>query len=742
MNNSLKKIAILPGDGVGQDVIFATMPVFEALSLDFDFSYGDVGWECWRKEGNPVPQKTWEIINNCDATLLGAITSKPYQEAVLELPNNLIDDPPIYVSPVIQLRQNLDLFANVRPISNINDRAIDFNLAVIRENTEGLYSGLDYGYLPDEIKSIVSSTSRWQNVNSNEACATLRLQTKFGLERLFKFAFEHARKYGFNKVTLADKPNVMRHSSHFVKTIFDKISSGYKGIAAEILNVDAVGLWLVRRPENFGVIVAENMFGDILSDVGAAVMGGLGFAPSGNYGSKGAYFEPVHGSAPRLSGKNIANPCAMFLTIAMLLDSYNYTAESEKIRKAIKEVIKEGKYLTYDMGGNTSTKEMANRIINLVDSPLESKVISLISTGSELVNGDKLDTNAQYFSQKIISLGGNVKGHQLVSDNQRDIKLAIEFSLNSNDCIIITGGLGPTSDDKTRQAVAGATGKELVFDEKSWKLVCDRLKRFNISVHDGNKQQAFFPKDSEILENLNGTAAGCKVNVNNKVVFMLPGPPSENQPMFEKYVIPYLEDQKFLVEKKNLTWKLLGVIEADIADDIDKIVSGSEVDVAYRWSYPYIDVKLSYPASKEFQLQNTISKVNRHLAKYTVSNDGRDSKTRLIDFISKNNLSIKITDYLTNGELGKLVAPYISDVADELEKIISIEMKGLEEFKQKLPYNGSTTLECNTKSHSLNYYNKLEIAYRGPEVEKYALHFACSSILSSLEKIMGVNNEA
>ncbi|QIV96476.1 molybdenum cofactor synthesis domain-containing protein [Allofrancisella inopinata] len=739
MSNSLRKIAILPGDGVGQEVVSAAIPVFGALSLDFDFIYGEIGWECWRKEGNPVPQKTWEIINESDATLLGAITSKPYKQAISELPSYLIDNPPMYISPVIQLRQTLDLFANVRPIFNINDRSKDFNLAVIRENTEGLYSGLDYGYLPNEIKSIVSSNSKWQNITPDEACATLRLQTKFGLERLFKFAFEYASRHGLNKVTLADKPNVMRHSSYFVKTIFDKISSDYRNIEAEILNVDAVGLWLVRRPENFGVIVAENMFGDILSDVGAAVMGGLGFAPSGNYGSKGAYFEPVHGSAPRLSGKNIANPCAIFLTIAMLLESYNYTSQSEKIKKAIKEVIKEGKYLTYDMGGNTSTKEMADRIIDLVDSPLSSKVISIISTGSELVNGDRLDTNAQYFSQKITSLGGSVKGHQLVSDNQRDIKLAIEFGLNSSDCVIITGGLGPTSDDKTRDAVAGATGKELVFDEKNWKLVCDRFKRFNISVHDVNKQQAFFPKGAEILENPNGTAAGCKININNRVVFMLPGPPSENQPMFEKYVIPYLEEQKFLIEKKSLTWKLLGVIEADIADDIDRIISASEVEVAYRWSYPYIDVKLSFLVSKEFQLQSIISKVNRHLDKHTVSNDGRDSKTRLLDFVSKSKLNIKIIDYLTDGELGKLVAPYISDVTDESEELIYVEMKGLEEFKKKLPYSGSTILECNTRYNNLNYYNKLKIAYRGPEVQKYALHFGCFSILSSLKKMLGEN---
>lgn len=357
------KIAVLPGDGIGAEVTMATIPVLNALNIPVELSFGDIGWTFWQKEGNPIPERTWELIKQADATLLGATTSKPEREAVAELAGELKQTKLQYVSPIIQLRQQLDLFANVRPCFNIKEEGPDFNFCVIRENTEGLYSGFDYYPPPPEIQSLLGKKSAWREIPRNEISCSLRLQTKKGLMRIFRFAFNYATCQHMSRVTLADKPNVLRQSGAFAREIFESVASDYPQIKADILNVDAVGLWLVRRPEEFGVIVAENMFGDILSDVGAGIMGGLGFAPSANLGQQSGYFEPVHGSAPRIKARS-ANPSAMFLTIGLLLNHLGYAKQADKIKRAVTQVIKECRFVSYDLGGNSTTEEMAKAIID------------------------------------------------------------------------------------------------------------------------------------------------------------------------------------------------------------------------------------------------------------------------------------------------------------------------------------------------------------------------------------------
>lgn len=356
------KIAVLPGDGIGVEVIEAAIPVFTALEIPVELNFGEVGWSFWQKEGNPLPERTWKLISQSDTTLLGAITSKPKREAIQELAPEFKQARLNYVSPIIQLRQKLDLFANVRPCFNIKRDRKDFNFCIIRENTEGLYSGFDYYPLPTQLHSLLDENKHWQKIAKNEISCTLRLQTKVGLIRLFEFAFKYANEQGIKRVTFADKPNVLRQSSDFARELFEAVSSQYSHITADILNIDAMALWLVRRPEEFGVIVAENMFGDILSDLGAGVMGGLGFAPSANIGIKGCYFEPVHGSGPRI-GSNRANPSAMFLTIGLLLNHFGYTKAAGKIKQAVAAVVRQGKFVTYDVGGNATTQEMAQAII-------------------------------------------------------------------------------------------------------------------------------------------------------------------------------------------------------------------------------------------------------------------------------------------------------------------------------------------------------------------------------------------
>lgn len=355
------KLLILPGDGIGVEVMDSVLPLFDKFNLPFDIKVADIGWECWKESGDPVPGETWRAIERSDSVLLGAITSKPRKEAVAELSQKLDPNKYAYVSPIVQLRQKLNLFANVRPIFDLtgDDR---FNFCIIRENTEGLYSGFDYDYLPDELYGLMRNKNFSKKQLSDASC-TIRLQTAFGLERVYQYAFEYAQRHRLKKVTLADKPNVLRASSTHARGIFEAVAAKYADVTSEILNVDAVGLWMVRRPEKFGVIVAENMFGDILSDVGAGVMGGLGFAPSANHGNKFAYFEPVHGSAPSVR-PNTANPSAMFLTVKLLLEHHGYFKEALHVLTAVKEVFNKQKLVTYDQGGKASTQEVAQAIIH------------------------------------------------------------------------------------------------------------------------------------------------------------------------------------------------------------------------------------------------------------------------------------------------------------------------------------------------------------------------------------------
>ncbi|KPX43266.1 3-isopropylmalate dehydrogenase [Pseudomonas syringae pv. helianthi] len=360
-----KRIGILPGDGIGIEVMAAALPVIAALDLPFDLITADIGWECWKRDGETVPARTWEIMANCDATLLGAITSKPLAEAEAELPLALQGQNRRYVSPVIQLRQNLDLYANVRPVTDMTGEN-RFRFVVIRENTEGLYAGLDFGRIPDALLPLLEERealgASWQREGQDDATVTLRLQTRSGLTRIFEYAFEYARQNAFTSVTFVDKPMVLRHSSAYARGIFEQIAQRYPDITAAIENVDAVALWMVQRPERFGVIVAENMFGDILSDLGAGVMGGLGFAPSGNFGNSGAYFEPVHGSAPAHAGLNKANPGAMFMAIALMLEHLGYAAQAACITRAV-SLVSQSPIRTYDLGGSHTTEQVGEAIV-------------------------------------------------------------------------------------------------------------------------------------------------------------------------------------------------------------------------------------------------------------------------------------------------------------------------------------------------------------------------------------------
>lgn len=364
------KLLLLPGDGIGNDIMFSILPIFKKININFDIKFGNIGWECWKTTGNPIPPKTWELIHWADSILLGATTSKPENEALNELQtkNKTFQ----YISPIIQLRQQLNLFANVRPIFSIKNNKTQKNnnidITIIRENTEGLYSGLDFYPLPKELLTFIKNNKNknqpWTLDDIMDGAVSLRIITQHGIERILRFAFNWAKEHNYNLITLADKPNVTRKSGQFICNILEKVSSDYPNINYEIKNVDAIAMWLIKDPSKFQVIVSENQFGDILSDLGAGIMGGLGLAPSGNIGKLKSYFEPVHGSAPKYKNKNIVNPSAMFFSLAMLLYHHGYKKEAIKINNAVKQVIYEQKYLTYDLGGKTSTLDMSKAIID------------------------------------------------------------------------------------------------------------------------------------------------------------------------------------------------------------------------------------------------------------------------------------------------------------------------------------------------------------------------------------------
>jgi isocitrate/isopropylmalate dehydrogenase len=354
-------IAVLPGDGIGPEVADAALPVIAAAGLDWDLEFGDVGWTCWRSEGAPVPDRTWDLIDRTDGCLLAAITSKPLREAEAELPAELIGTGKRFVSPVIQLRQRLGLYANLRPITDLRDGSFTFE--VVRENTEGLYAGYDYHGLDGELWELVSTHPNAAASGPADSSVSFRLQTRVGIDRLLRFAFERALVAGRDLLTVADKPNVLRQSSNFLRGRLEEIGADYPDVDTEVANVDAVALWMVRSPERFGVVVAENMFGDILSDLGAGVMGGLGLASSANIGDGACYFEPVHGSAPGMAGAGRANPMAMILTIAQLAEHLGEHDASTRIRRAVSTVIRSGTSVTYDLGGTASTSVAARAII-------------------------------------------------------------------------------------------------------------------------------------------------------------------------------------------------------------------------------------------------------------------------------------------------------------------------------------------------------------------------------------------
>lgn len=365
------RIGWMPGDGVGVDVMDATRTVLDAMGFDAEYIHGDIGWEIWRTEANPLPDRTLAMLRDVDAALFGAITSKPKEEAELELIPELRGKGHIYRSPIVGLRQKFNLRTNLRPCKAYAGNPLNFredlDLVVFRQNTEDLYMGVEWHPLPQEIRDAMKKTHPAQmgrmDATANEDIAvSCRIFTRKGCQQIVRDAFEYAQKFGYKSVTVVEKPNVVRETSGLMVREARKIAQEFPGIALWETNIDAMCMWLIKNPQDYGVLVSSNMFGDIISDLCAQLVGGLGFACSANIGDEVAIFEPSHGSAPKYVGLNKVNPIAMILSAKMMLDHLGEKDLAARLERAVAEVIAEGQVRTYDMGGDSTTTDMAAAI--------------------------------------------------------------------------------------------------------------------------------------------------------------------------------------------------------------------------------------------------------------------------------------------------------------------------------------------------------------------------------------------
>ncbi len=389
-----RTVVTMPGDGIGGAVLDETLRVLEAVGFEADYVHADIGWEFWKKEGNPLPDRTIDLLEKHKIALFGAITSKPKDKALADLDPSLRDRGLVYYSPIVAMRQHFNLDICMRPCKAFTGNPLNFirrgpgdtieeppvDVVIFRQNTEGLYGGVEWtnppGNVYDALMSHPKFKKNFSDVPKEDLAVSTRIFSRNACGRILTAAFEHAKRFGYGSVTICEKPNVIRETSGMMREEGRKISERYPGIDLWETNIDAQMMWLTKNPEDYGVLVSGNMFGDIVSDGFAGLVGGLGFACSANIGEEVAVFEPTHGSAPKYAdySVSIVNPIAMILSACMMLDHIGETEMAARIRKAIETVIADGKVRSYDMmklkgsqdvldKGTASTAEMTDAII-------------------------------------------------------------------------------------------------------------------------------------------------------------------------------------------------------------------------------------------------------------------------------------------------------------------------------------------------------------------------------------------
>ena len=386
-------VVTMPGDGIGNQVLPEALRVLKEVGFDADYVHGDIGWDFWCKEGNALPDRTIDLLTKHKLGLFGAITSKPNKEAQAELDPKLKGKGYVYYSPIVTMRQKFNLDVCMRPCIGFTGNPLNYirkrvdggfdepqiNTTVFRQNTEGMYAGIEWTNPPEDVRAAIATHAKFKafaHIPGPDLAVSLRIITRPAARRIVTAAFEYAKRKKFKAVTICEKPNVVRETSGMMEETAKEIQKNYPDIQLWSTNIDAQLMWLNKNPEDYNVIVASNLFGDILSDAFAGLVGGLGFAASGNIGDTVAVFEPTHGSAPKYAELNppIVNPIAMILSAAMMVEHVGEVEKAERIKNAVAAVIKEGKVRTYDMlrisGGAKSLSQGAVSTNQMTDAIL------------------------------------------------------------------------------------------------------------------------------------------------------------------------------------------------------------------------------------------------------------------------------------------------------------------------------------------------------------------------------------
>jgi isocitrate dehydrogenase (NAD+) len=326
------KVTLIPGDGIGPEIVAATRKVIDASGVSIEWIQRDAGQDVMAEYGTPLPENVIESIRETGVALKGPVTT-PVGSG--------------FRSVNVALRQTLDLYVNLRPavsIPGVKSRYEDIDLVIVRENTEDLYAGIEHMVGPDAAESI-------------------KIITRAASQRVTQYAFDYARREGRRKVTAVHKANIMKCSDGLFLESARQIAEKNTDIEFEDRIVDNMCMQLVQKPELYDVLVLPNLYGDIVSDLCAGLVGGLGVAPGANIGETMAVFEPVHGSAPKHAGQNKANPTATILSAVLMLSHLGEADAAAKVMQAVRSVIGEGKHVTYDLGGSAGTSEYADAVI-------------------------------------------------------------------------------------------------------------------------------------------------------------------------------------------------------------------------------------------------------------------------------------------------------------------------------------------------------------------------------------------
>lgn len=355
----MHKITLIPGDGVGPEITEATKRVLDATGVSIEWDIQEAGEDVYKRENTPLPERVLESIKRNKVALKGPITT-PVGTG--------------FRSVNVLLRQSLDLYACVRPCKSYRGartRYEGIDIVIIRENTEDLYAGIEYQKGSEGAKAIINLIKETTGKTiRDDSGISIKPISVYGAERIVRFAFEYARKNKREKVTVVHKANIMKYSDGLFLEVAREVAKRYPDIEFEDRIVDNMCMQLVQKPELYDVLVLPNLYGDIISDLAAGLIGGLGLAPGANIGDEYAVFEPTHGSAPKYRGLNKVNPMAMMLSGVMMLRYLGETSTANRLEEAISSVIEEGKFVTYDMKPSpddptsATTSEVADAIVS------------------------------------------------------------------------------------------------------------------------------------------------------------------------------------------------------------------------------------------------------------------------------------------------------------------------------------------------------------------------------------------